>query len=202
MQPLNGPTGWIRFLDAFVEDLQGNTTNIYPWKQGDNAYSTPQNDLKHTILATADATGNNQTTFTGVLKDDDDADGVRRVPSEGTIFVEISDGATWTKIAEADRGGVLHALSSAYKVMGVVNPKTQEFVINITDSSGTAIKKALRFVFKEDIQKNIPFGTGKTYNTMRFEITKIAVEAKTRKLGATYSFELMEDYKKIGRAHV
>jgi hypothetical protein len=30
---------------------------------------------------------------------------------------------------------------------------------------------------------------------MRFEITKIAVEAKTRKLGATYSFELMEDYK-------
>lgn len=108
--------------------------------------------------------------------------------------IESSSG-TWTKIAEADRSGVLHSLSSAYKVIGVVDPKTQEFVVNVTDSAGTVVGKALRFAFKEDIQKNIPFGDGKTYNTMRFEITKIAVEAKTRKLGATYSFELMEDYK-------
>lgn len=200
VQPLNGPTGWIRFLDAFIEDLNGNTTNIYPWGVGDNNYSTPQKNMALNILGDSDASGNTEVSFNGVLKDNADVSG-KRVPSEGTLFVEIGDAATvtastsWTKIAEADRSGVLHSLSSSYKVMGIVDPKTQEFVINITDSSGTAIKKALRFVFKEDIQKNIPFGANKTYSTMRFEITKIAVEAKTRKLGATYSFELMEDYK-------
>ena len=186
VQPLNGPTGWIRFLDAFIEDLNGNTTNIYPWGVGDNTYSTPQTDVIVSISTNATTTN-----FTGTLE----VSGVKKIPSEGTLFVEISDGSTWTKIAEADRGGVLHALSSAYKVIGVIDPKTQEYVINVMNLNGSAVNKALRFTFKEDIQKNIPFGTGKTYSTMRFEITKIAVEAKTRKLGATYSFELMEDYK-------
>jgi len=188
VQPLNGPTGWIRFLDAFIEDLQGNTTNIYPWKYGDNAYSTPQEAVLDDILDSA--SGNNVKSFTGTLTE---------IPSEGTLFVEIGDAATnssnWTKIAEADRGGVLHALGSAYKVMGVVDPKTRDFVVHVTDSDDQPVELQLRFSYKKDIQKNIPFGDGKTYNTMRFEITKIAVEAKTRKLGATYSFELMEDYK-------
>ena len=182
---------WIRFLDAFIEDLQGNTTNIYPWKYGDNAYSTPQQDI--TVAIATDGTA---TSFSGVLEVDENGTMVKKVPSEGTLFLEVgAGGGTWTKIAEADRGGVLHALGSAYKVVGVVNPKTQEFVVNVTDSNDNPISADLRFSFKEDIQKNIPFGDGKTYNTMRFEITKIAVEAKTRKLGATYSFELMEDYK-------
>lgn len=188
VQPLNGPTGWIRFLDAFVEDISGTTSNIYPWGVGDNTYSTPQTAVTDVILSPAGS--NTVVSFAGTLSE---------IPSEGTLFIEVGNAGTgsttWTKIAEADRSGVLHSLSSAYKIIGFVNPKTGEYVVNVTDPNGDPVLLELRFSYKEDIQKNIPFGTGKTYNTMRFEITKIAVEAKTRKLGATYSFELMEDYK-------
>ena len=188
VQPLNGPTGWIRFLDAFIEDISGTTSNIYPWGVGDNTYSTPQTAVTDVILSPAGS--NTVVSFAGTLSE---------IPSEGTLFIEVGNAGTgsttWTKIAEADRSGVLHSLSSAYKIIGFVNPKTGEYVVNVTDPSDNPVLLELRFSYKEDIQKNIPFGTGKTYNTMRFEITKIAVEAKTRKLGATYSFELMEDYK-------
>ena len=190
VQPLNGPTGWIRFLDAFIEDLNGNTTNIYPWGVGDNTYSTPQTNVTDDILSPA--TNNSAVSFNGTLT---------KIPSEGTLFIEVGNAATssstWTKIAEVDRSGVIHSISSAYRIVGVVDPKTQKYVVNITnaDPANTAVQLELRFSYKEDIQKNIPFGANKTYSTMRFEITKIAVEAKTRKLGATYSFELMEDYK-------
>ena len=177
---------WIRFLDAYVEGINGTTKNIYPWKGGDNAYSSPQSAVEEDILSAANASGNTATSFTGTLSN---------VPSEGTLFIEIANGTAFTKIAEVDRNGVVNSLTSAYRVVGVVNPKTLDFVVTVTELNGSPIEKQLRFSYKKDIEKNIPFGTSKTYSTMRFEITKVAVEAKTRKLGATYSFELMEDYK-------
>lgn len=190
VQPLNGPTGWIRFLDAFVEHINGSTSNIYPWGVGDNTYSTPQTAVVDNILA--NGSGNTAKSFSGTLS---------KIPSEGTLFVEVGNAATvaasttFTKIAEVDRNGVIHALSSSYKVVGVVDPATRAYAVSITTSADAAVQLGLVFSYKEDIQKNIPFGNNKTYNTMRFNITKVAVEAKTRKLGATYSFELMEDYK-------
>lgn len=187
-QTLESSTGWIRFLDAYIEDANGGTTNIYPWGNGDTNYSTPQTVVADVILADGTPGGSNNTAvnFNGVLSE---------VPSEGTLFIEMSSNednfnGTNTKIAEVDRGGVVHQLGSV-GVSGVVNMKTLSWVLNFS----VAPTKAVRFVYKKDVQKNVPFGNGKTYNTMKFEISKIAVEAKTRKLGATYSFELMEDYK-------
>lgn len=183
---------WIRFLDAYLEGLDGNpvTTgsafgegNIYPWSNGDTAYSTAQTAVNDVILADAGADAN--VNFNGTLT---------KTPSEGTLFIEMGDTASTfastTKIGEVDKGGVVHQLGSI-GVAGIVNMKTGVWVLNFSVEP----TKALRFSYKEDIQKNIPFGSGKNYNTMKFDITKFAVEAKTRKLGATYSFELMEDYK-------
>jgi hypothetical protein len=179
-------------LDAYLEGLDGNpvTTgsafgegNIYPWSNGDTLYSTAQTAVNDVILADAGADAN--VNFNGTLT---------KTPSEGTLFIEAGDTASTfastTKIAEVDKGGVVHQLG-AIGVAGIVNMKTGVWVLNFSVEPTTA----LRFSYKEDIQKNIPFGTGKNYNTMKFDITKFAVEAKTRKLGATYSFELMEDYK-------
>lgn len=183
---------WIRFLDAYLEGLDGNpvTTgsafgegNIYPWSNGDTLYSTAQTAVNDVILADAGADAN--VNFNGTLT---------KTPSEGTLFIEMGDTASTftstTKIGEVDKGGVVHQLG-AIGVAGIVNMKTGAWVLNFSVEP----TKALRFSYKEDIQKNIPFGHGKNYNTMKFDITKFAVEAKTRKLGATYSFELMEDYK-------
>ena len=101
VQPLNGPTGWIRFLDAFVEDISGTTSNIYPWGVGDNTYSTPQTAVTDVILSPAGS--NTVVSFAGTLSE---------IPSEGTLFIEVGNAGTgsttWTKIAEADRSGVLH----------------------------------------------------------------------------------------------
>jgi len=194
-QPLQSSTGWIRFLDAYVEGLDGNPVatdspfgegNIYPWSSGDYNYSTPQSEVHDTILA--DSTNNTKVNFNGTLSE---------TPSEGTLVIEMADkptlsGATsFTKVAEVDRNGVIHSLSSALTITGMVNMQTGVWVLNLNTSN----VNALRFTYKKDIQKNIPFGSNKTYNTLKFNITKIPVEAKTRKLGATYSFELIEDYK-------
>ncbi len=190
VQPLKSATGWIRFLDAYVERPNGSTSNIYPFGNGDTNYSTAQTAVADNILA--DGTANTAVNFSGTLT---------KTPAEGTLFVEIGDAATvagsstFTKIAEVDRNGNLHALSDSYKVLGTVDPKTLDYVVYIADADGNPLTLGLRFSYKEDIQKNIPFGTDKTYSTLKFDITKVAVEAKTRKLGATYSFELMEDYK-------
>lgn len=191
-QPLDGPMGMIRYLDAYLEDLNGNVINggvgqrgIYPWGVGDTTYSTPQSAVADAVLV--DGTANTEVNFNGALS---------KTPSEGTIFVEVGDtvthgaGTVYTKVGEVDRGGVIHSLG-ATQVFGVVDMKSKTYIVNFA----VAPVFTVRFSYKEDIQKNIPFGTGKNYNTMKFDITRIPVEAKTRKLGATYSFELMEDYK-------
>lgn len=188
---------WIRFLDAYLLDLNGakvstgsafGAGNIYPWSNGDTSYSTPQTAVNDVILAdgTPGGVANTVVNFNGTLS---------KTPSEGTLFIEVSSAednfnGTNTKIAEVDKNGVVHQLG-AVGVAGVVNPKTGVWVLNFSVAPVTAV----RFSYKEDIQKNIPFGAGKNYNTMQFDITSFAVEAKTRKIGATYSFELMEDYK-------
>ena len=116
--------------------------------------------------------------------------------AEGTLFLEVGDAATvsastaFTKIGEVDKNGVVHQLGST-AVMGVVNPKTGVYVV----SFAVAPEVGVKFTYRKDIQKNIPFGSDKKYPTMRFDITKMAIEAKSRKLGAQYSFELIEDYK-------
>ena len=81
-QPLDGPMGIIRFLDAYIEDTNGNVVNsgagkfgIYPWGEGDTAYSTPQSAVADAVLA--DGTANAVVNFNGTLS---------KIPSEGTIF--------------------------------------------------------------------------------------------------------------------
>ncbi len=163
---------------------------IYPWSHGKSTqYSTAPRVVSDAVLA--NGAGNTDTNF---------ADKLTVKPSEGTIFIEMGDTATalgntvWTKLAEVDRGGVVRSLS-ALGVLGFVDPKTGDYVVNFSE----APEKVVRFTYREDMQKNIPFrdkdGDGKTYNTMKFDITRTLVETKSRKLGATYSFELMEDFK-------
>jgi len=186
VQPLEGPTGFIRFLDAYTVDTSGTPTNIYPWDNGDTAYSTAPKAKADVVVANA-----------GALTTEKSFDGTLSAKfSEGTLFVELGNNAVaasataWTKIAEVDKGGVVRQMGTT-AVLGFVDPKTGAFVVNF----GATPALAVRFAYKEDMQKNIPFGSDKTYNTMKFDIKRLMVEAKSRKLGATYSFELMEDYK-------
>lgn len=186
VQPMQGPTGWIRILDSLVTHPDGTESNIYPWDStaAKRSYSTPQSEVAVTL------TGGSQT-VSGTLTD---------AWSEGSVFVEYSNtahasaqtNAVWTKIANVDKNGVVQALSNAtLTTYGVVDPKTMKYVLTFS----AAPTNATRLRYTKNIEKNIPFGTDQTYSTMRFSISKVAVEAKSRKLGATYSFETMEDYK-------
>ena len=191
MQPLDGPTGFIRFLDAYVTDTSGTVLNsagsgIYPFGNGDTTYSTAPIAVNDNVVANAGAL-TTEVSFNGTLT---------KAFSEGTLFVELGNAATavasttWTKIAEVDRAGIVRQMGTT-AILGFVDPKAGTFVVNFAATPALAV----RFSYKEDMQKNIPFGTDKTYNTMKFDIKRLMVEAKSRKLGATYSFELMEDYK-------
>lgn len=184
-QPIDGPRGTVRFLDAYRERVDGSgEDNIYPWGPGDTTYSTPQTAATEVVLATGAA--NTATSFTGKLDNK---------YAEGTVFLELNSAAdgtgTWSRIGMIDKGGHLHKMT-ALNVLGAVNPKTLEYVVSFVDAAPT---KAVRFSYFKDIQKNIPFGSDKTYSTLKFDISQIPVEAKTRKLGASYSFEMIEDYK-------
>jgi len=185
-QPLDSSTGWIRFVDGYVTKLDGSVSNIYPFGPGDTEYSTPQTRVNDAVLA--NGSGNSATSFNGTLS---------QIPSEGTLYIEVatdnvalSAATAFTKIAMVDRGGMVKSLGSV-GVIGAVDPKTRVYVLSFS----AAPTHGIRFTYAKDIQKNIPFGSDRTYPMMSFDITKMAVEAKTRKLGATYSFELMEDYK-------
>jgi len=190
VQPMKSPMGAVRFLDSFIEGLDGSLVTTgpmgtYPWGPGDTTYSTPQNLKTKAVLASG--TGNTNKIFSGKLDDKF---------SEGTIFLEINSAAdgsgVWTKVAEVDRSGVLFPMSNSnVRVLGSVDPKSLDYVVSFPDITPD---KAIRFSYAKDIQKNIPFGSEKTYNTMRFDIKRVPVEAKTRKLGTTYSFETIEDY--------
>jgi hypothetical protein len=189
-QAMTGPTGWIRFLDAYVEypwDGTGDKPadkNIYPWSAvaADRNYS---NAPVSKTLALSSITGS-----TLVQQGT-----IEFYQAEGTLTVEMGDAATgstvWTKIADVDKNGIIVSTSDSPKVLGAVDPKTKAFVVSFVSAPG----KEVRFNYSKDFQKNIPFGNEQTYSKMKFDITKVAIEAKSRKLGATYSFELMEDYK-------
>lgn len=177
---MQGPSGWIRYLDAYVVDANtGEEKNIYPWGPGDDEYSLPPVTVQDTITVASN-------TGSGTLS---------KKPSEGTLFLEASrDGSAWTKIAEVDRRGVICRLPDyGNSVIGMVDRD-----LNYVVSFGGTVPPQVRWTYRENVEKNIPFGgtaNGQTYNTMQFKITKQPIEAKTRKLGASYSYELMEDYK-------
>lgn len=216
-QALQSPTGIIRFLDAYIVDKDGNKVdtgsefgagNIYPWKPGSDTYSLPPVSVTDIIVGT----GSSQPAIeTDVERTTNVSGTLTKIPSEATLFLELalsSASTSFIKFASVDRGGVVKQISSAKgigSVLGMVDPKTNNYVLTIKtvhiDSSNPTI--TIRWSYLQDNQKNVVFnnstsaGTGdhKTMNTMQFDITKINVEAKTRKLGARYSFELMEDYK-------
>jgi hypothetical protein len=183
-QPMTGPSGWIRFLDAFVENPDGTSSNIYPWDSTDakRAHSTAPKAVTVALSTIAGAV----LSQSGTLAD---------YQAEGTLVVELGDkdtGSTvWTKIADTDKNGVFVSVAGAPKVLGAIDPETKAYVISFVTAPG----KEVRLSYAKDFQKNIPFGTDQTYSKMNFKITKLPIEAKSRKLGATYSFEMIEDYK-------
>lgn len=186
-QPMTGPSGWIRFLDAYVDKLDNTSENIYPWQSDDSQYSTAQTAVT-VDLDIAVATP----TVSGVLS----------VPAwaEGTMYVELGDKAStsdvFTRIASIDKNGVIVTLpNSPAKVIGAVDPQTGQYTINfVTVPLVGGVAREVRLSYAQDFQKNIPFGDDQTYPKMRFGISKISIEAKSRKLGASYSLETMEDY--------
>jgi len=205
VQPLKGPTGVIRFLDVYNRGVDGTSTNLYPWRHGKGSeYSTPQTFLTTEVLPFASAAGNSAKTFSGALD---------KVPSEGTAYVEMLVNNTadptqqqWVRVARFDKQGILQSMYDQDVIIGSIAQGDKNFVLAFTNNAPT---KALRISYRMDIQKNVPFGGtgdaandypdhhnrfGQTYNTLNFNITRIPVEAKTRKLGSNYSFELIEDY--------
>lgn len=213
VQPLKGPTGIIRFLDVYNKGIDGTVSNLYPWRNGKSTeYSTPQSILNDDVLTTANASANTSKSFSGTLS---------KIPAEGTAYVEMeltgSSDATkqqWIRIARFDKQGILQSGYDADTVIGHIAQGDRNFVIGFANTTPT---KPIRISYRMDIQKNVPFGGagtggvaagmnngsfypditgryGQTYNTLNFNITRVPVEAKTRKLGANYSFELIEDY--------
>ena len=188
-QPLNGPMGWVRFLDAYITSPDGVEKNIYPWKPGDTTYSSAQEPVDVELAISTDTP-----TVQGQLEFDH---------AEGTLYVELgnknADSDVWTRIAIVDKNGIISTMAnSPANVLGAVDPKTRNYVVSFvtvpTDTGGTNALQ-VRFHYEKDFQKNIPFGDDQTYSTMTYKITSVAVEAKSRKLGATYSFEAAEDWK-------
>ena len=205
VQPLKGPTGVIRFLDVYNKGVDGTVTNLYPWRHGkSNEYSTPQNHITDEVLSNAAAETNSTKTFSGELS---------KIPSEGTLYLEMCvkhdpdiSKQIWIRIARFDKTGMLQSMYDQDTVIGSVNQAQKNYVLAF---NAQAPNKALRLSYRMDIQKNVPFGGtgnaandypdatgryGRTYNTLNFNITRVPVEAKTRKLGSNYSFELIEDY--------
>lgn len=219
VQPMEGSTGWIRFLDAYIEDtdpVTGKTTrsNIYPWANGKSMnYSTPyeNNDANNRYTIAVNTPG--VSPQAGLIADP----ATPTVPmrwSEGTLFIEEKTSTApdvWTRRATVDHNGNVVEIDHYNKVIapgatgekniiGFFDPKTSKYVLNFNSAPAGDI----RIVWSRDMQKNIPFdifdSTGarihkRTYRTMKFDITKINLEAKSRKLGATYSFEQAEDFK-------
>lgn len=180
-------------------------SNLYPWRHGKSTeYSTPQTHLADEVLSNANAGTNDKKSFSGELS---------KFPSEGTLYLEMCvkhdvdpTKQVWVRIGRFDKQGILQSMYDQDVVLGSVNPNQRSYVVAFAKD---APKKALRMSYRMDIQKNIPFGGtgnpaqdypdhhnrfGQTFNTLNFNITRIPVEAKTRKLGANYSFELIEDY--------
>jgi len=212
IQPLKGPTGVIRFLDVYNKGVDGTTTNLYPWRHGKGTeYSTPQNILSNDVLPLASAASNTSKTFAGALS---------KIPSEGTAYLEmcVNDDATnpqWVRVARFDKQGIIQNMYDSDVIIGAVAQGDRNYTVAFVN---TAPKHALRISYRMDIQKNVPFGGqgtggtangqgaggdfypdatgrfGQTYNTLNFNISRIPVEAKTRKLGANYTFEIIEDY--------
>lgn len=162
--------------------------NIYPWKPGDTEYSTAQAAVGVTLAITTDTP-----TASGRLNFDH---------AEGTLRVEIgnkaADSDVWTAVAIVDKNGIISTKpESRYTVLGAVNPTTRDYVVSFVEVpvDSTDAPLQVRFRFDKDFQKNIPFGDERTYSMMNFKITQKSVEAVSRKLGATYSFEAAEDWK-------
>lgn len=209
VQPLKGPAGIIRFLDVYREYPDGSRTNLYPFGNDADvdwdALSTAPNALTYGILA--DGTDNTTKQFAGTIDKD---------WAEGTLGVfmgnAVTSSTTWTLIADVDKTGRVTTVDdgrpgvsgeSTAKVMGAVDIKDRSYILNITDGDGDAIAKQIYFRFysggtdashAKDFEYNIPFGDEKTYGTLKFDITRIPVTAKSRRLGANYSFEFIEDF--------
>lgn len=213
VQPLKGPTGMIRYLDAYAVDTAGNKANIYPFGAGDNGYSTPPTMGYAPLSAiTYTVAGDPTTVPTAVVQLGINTNGtLTSNPSEGTLYIEtkeVNAVGPWTKVAVVERGGAItqlaHGLATIDSIYGFINPKDNKFVVTATKAGAAlAATTCLRFAYKVDVQKNILFsnqGTGddgdhKNIRTMQFDISRQNVEVVTRKLGARYSFEVMEDYK-------
>lgn len=130
----------------------------------------------------------------------------------------INDDATnpqWVRIARFDKQGIIQSMYDQDVIIGAIAQGDRSYTLAFVN---TAPAHGLRITYRMDVQKNVPFGGqgtggttggqgagndfypdstgrfGQTYNTLNFNITRIPVEAKTRKLGANYSFELIEDY--------
>lgn len=190
---------------VYNKGIDGTVQNLYPWRHNKSTeYSTPQSTIYDEVLSNANAGSNTLKTFSGALS---------KIPSEGTLYLEMCvkwdsnpTKQQWVRIARFDKQGILQSMYDRDVVMGFVNQSGKNYVLAFDK---TAPNKALRLSYRMDIQKNIPFGGtgnlatdypdhhnrfGQTYNTLNFNITRVPVEAKTRKLGANYSFELIEDY--------
>jgi len=219
VQPLESSTGWIRFLDAYVEEFDPVAnktvrTNIYPWSYGKSTnYSTPfnKNNANNLYSVTIASAGTNPH---GGLIADPATPTVAMKWGEGTLFIEekTSTGPDiWTRRAAVDHNGnvveidhynqvIAPGATGEKNIIGFFDPKTSKYVLQFLNAPAGDI----RIIWSADMQKNIPFdmfdSTGariqkSTYRTMKFDINKINIEAKSRKLGATYSFETAEDYK-------
>lgn len=190
VQATKSPLGMIRFLDIYREGSPD--TIVYPWNstEAKRTHSTEMS-ANHVTNDTISGDPSSATTFTDTIANE---------WAEGTLFVYYvaAGGASTVPIAQVMRDGTMRQLvdsigGTAFSLVGGVNTKTKAGTFSISANIGTT-GAALRWDYYKNWEKVIPFGSDQTFNKLKFDITSRKIETKSRKLGASYSYETVEDY--------
>lgn len=190
VQPTKAPLGMIRFLDIYREGSPD--TIVYPWNstEAKRSHSTEMN-ANHVTNDTISGDPSSVTTFTDTITNE---------WAEGTLFVYYVPvgGGNSIPIAQVMRDGTMRQLvdnvgGTAFSLVGAVNSKTKVGTFSISANIGSA-GAALRWDYFKNWEKVIPFGSDQTFNKLKFDITSRKIETRSRKLGASYSYETVEDY--------
>jgi len=196
VQPVKSAQGTIRFLD-FVEEENGKT--IYPWTSdvSNRNHSTPLDASHVTTEVIMDestpsvaAAGNLKTYYHTIANE----------WAEGTLMLVLHDTSANADIpvAQVLKNGDLRQLVSSvngtsFTLAGNVNTFTRQGVVNLSTVIGD-VADTFRFDYYKNWEKVIPFGSDQTFNKIRPMLKSIPVDTVSRKLGASWSYEFLEDF--------
>lgn len=164
---------------------------MYPWTNAADRrkHSTPM-EASHVTTDTITGAGN-LTTYNDVITNE---------WAEGTLMLIMHDDSANADIPVAQvlkNGDVRQLVASvngtAFNLVGSVNINTRQAVLNLSAAIGDAAD-SFRWDYYKNWEKVIPFGADQTFNKIRPVLKSIPVDTVSRKLGASWSYEFLEDF--------